>query len=145
MWKEQSTGFRYSYFEGDWDVLPEFTKLKAVKSGVLINFDLSPRAQPEYFGLEYTGYVRIPEDGVYSFFVASDDGSRLFLDNNLLIDNDGLHSMVEKKGVAALSAGLHPVIVQYFQKSGGSDLRVSVEGPKSAKQAIPESWLYIKK
>ena len=138
-------GIQYSYFEGDWNVLPDFTKLKAVKTGTLANFDLSPRTQPECFGLEYTCYVRIPHDGVYSFFVGSDDGSRLFVDKKLLIDNDGLHGMIEKKGVAALSAGLHPVMVQYFQKSGGRDLKVSLEGPDSEKQAIPESWLYMKK
>jgi alpha-L-fucosidase len=138
-------GIQYSYFEGDWNVLPDFAKLKAVKGGTLADFDLSPRAVPEYFGLEYTGYVRIPDDGVYSFFLASDDGSRLFVDNKLLVDNDGLHGMVEKKGVAALSAGLHPLVVQYFQKSGGRDIKVSLEGPKGAKQSIPASILFMKK
>ena len=138
-------GIQYSYFEGEWNLLPDFAKLKAAKSGTLANFDLSPRAQPEYFGLEYSGYVRIPEDGVYSFFVASDDGSRLYVDNKPLIDNDGLHGMVERKGVAALSAGLHPLVVQYFQKGGGRDIKVSLETPKGAKQAIPGSMLYTKK
>jgi alpha-L-fucosidase len=138
-------GVRYLYFEGDWDVLPDFTKLKVVKSGTLANFDLSPRTQPEYFGLEYSCYVNVPEDGVYSFFVASDDGTRLFVDNKLLIDNDGRHGMVEKKGIVALSAGLHPLKVQYFQKTGGRDIKVSWEGPNISKQAIPESMLFIKK
>jgi alpha-L-fucosidase len=138
-------GIQYAYFEGDWSVLPDFAKLKVAKSGTLANFNLSPRLQPEYFGLEYTGYVRIPEDGVYSFFVASDDGSRLFVDNKLLIDNDGLHAMVEKQGVAALSAGLHPLVVQYFQKSGGSDIKISLETPKDTKQVIPGSMLFMKK
>jgi alpha-L-fucosidase len=138
-------GIQYSYFEGDWSVLPDFAKFKVVKSGTLTDFDLSPRTQPEYFGIEYTGYVQIPEDGVYSFFVASDDGSRLFVDNKLLIDNDGLHGMVEKQGVVALSAGLHPLTVQYFQKGGGRDIKVSLEGPKSLKQVIPASILFRKK
>jgi alpha-L-fucosidase len=138
-------GIQYSYFEGDWSVLPDFTKLKAVKSGTLADFDLSPRTQPEHFGIEYNGFVQIPEDGVYSFFVASDDGSSLFVDYKPLIDNDGLHGMVEKKGVIALCAGLHPLRVQYFQKSGGRDIKVSLEGPKSSKQAIPASVLFMKK
>jgi alpha-L-fucosidase len=139
------SGIQYSYYEGDWSALPDFTKLKALKSGTLSTFDLSPRSQPEYFGLEYNGYIRISEDGVYSFFVASDDGSRLLVDNKLLVDNDGLHSMVEKNGVVALSAGLHPLTVQYFQKSGGRDIKVLVEGPKSSKVEIPASMLFIKK
>jgi alpha-L-fucosidase len=142
---EIAPGIRYDYFEGDWSLLPDFAKLKAAKSGVLSNFDLTPRTQPEYFGIEYSGYVQILEDGVYSFYLSSDDGSRLFLDNQLLIDNDGLHSMVEKKGVVALAAGFHPLKVQYFQKSGGRDISVSLEGPATAKQSIPSSMLFLKK
>jgi alpha-L-fucosidase len=135
-------GIQYSYYEGDWSVLPDFRKLNPVKSGSLANFDLSPRSQPEYFGFEYTGYIRVPEDGVYSLFIGSDDGSRLLLDNKVLIDNDGLHSMNEMKGVAALATGLHSLTVQYFQKGGGRDLKISVEGPKSAKELIPASMLF---
>jgi alpha-L-fucosidase len=138
-------GIQYSYYEGDWSVLPDFRKLKPIKSGSLADFDLSPRSQPEYFGFEYTGYIRVPEDGVYSLFIGSDDGSRLLLDNKVLIDNDGLHSMNEMKGVAALATGLHSLTVQYFQKSGGRDLKISVEGPKGAKEAIPASMLFRNK
>jgi alpha-L-fucosidase len=139
------SGIQYSYYEGDWSTLPDFSKLSAVKTGSLADFDLSTRGQPEYFGLEYNCFIRIPEDGVYTFFLGSDDGSRLLLDNKLLIDNDGLHSMNEVKGVVALSAGLHPLTVLYFQKSGGRDIKVSLEGPKGAKEEIPASMLFQKK
>jgi alpha-L-fucosidase len=138
-------GIHYEYFEGDWNILPDFANLKAVKSGTVGDFDLSPRLQPEYFGLEYSCYIRMPEDGVYSFFLASDDGSRLFVNNKLLVDNDGLHAMLEKKGVVALSAGLHAMTVQYFQKGGGRDIKVSIGGPTGSKQSIPGSMLFMKK
>jgi alpha-L-fucosidase len=137
-------GIEYSYFEGDWSTMPDFAKLKPVKHGTVTEIDLSPRSVPEYFGLVYTGYVSIPQDGVYSFTIASDDGSRLFLDNKLLVDNDGLHGMVEKSGVAALASGLHPISVQYFQKSGGRDIKVSVEGPKGEKMTLSGSMLFRK-
>lgn len=135
-------GIQYTYYEGDWNVLPDFTKMKPVKQGTLANFDLSPRNHPEYFGLEYWGFVRVPDDGVYAFFTDSDDGSRLFIGDKMVVDNDGLHGMAEKKGVVALAAGLHPIRVQYFQKGGGRDLKVSFEGPKGEKQPIPGTMLY---
>ncbi len=139
------SGIQYVYYEGDWNVLPDFTKLKPVKQGTLAAFDLSPRNLPEYFGLEYTGYVQVPEEGVYAFFTDSDDGSRLYIGDKMIVDNDGLHGMVEERGVIALSAGLHPIRVQFFQKSGGRDLKVSLEGPSAEKQVIPGTMLFHQK
>ena len=139
------SGIQYVYYEGDWNVLPDFTKLKPVKQGTLAAFDLSPRNLPEYFGLEYTGYVQVPEEGVYAFFTDSDDGSRLYIGDKMIVDNDGLHGMVEERGVIALSAGLHPIRVQFFQKSGGRDLKVSFEGPSGEKQVIPGTMLFHQK
>ena len=135
-------GMKFSYYEGDWNVLPDFSKLKPVKEGVASVIDISPRNQPEYFGLDFNGYVKIPEDGVYSLSTDSDDGSRLFLDGKMVADNDGLHGSKEVRGVVALAAGLHKIRVQYFQKGGGRDLKVYVEGPKGDKQVIPGTMLF---
>ena len=138
-------GVRYSYYEGDWSVLPDFGTLKPAKEGVVSAFDLSPRNQLEYFGLDFKGYVRVSEDGVYQFSTESDDGSRLFIDGKLIADNDGLHGSREVKGVVALASGLHSIRVQYFQKGGGRDLKVFVEGPKGEKQSISGTMLYHQK
>ncbi|MDZ7262620.1 MAG: alpha-L-fucosidase, partial [candidate division KSB1 bacterium] len=59
-------GIQYAYFEGDWDRLPNFNTLSPVKKGVLQNFEFSPRNQKEYFGFQYTGFIRIPKDDVYT-------------------------------------------------------------------------------
>ena len=140
-----ASGIRYSYCEGDWDSLPDFSKLKPVKEGHLPGFDLSPRNQPEYFGIQFEGYVKAEQDGVYAFFTDSDDGSRLFIDDKLVVDNDGLHSSKEVKGIVALASGLHKIRVLYFQKGGGRELVVSLEGPKGDKQVIPEAMLFYQK
>jgi alpha-L-fucosidase len=138
-------GISFSYYEGSWDILPDFSKLKPVKEGSLAAFDLSPRNIPEYFGLEYRGYVKLAEDGVYGFFTDSDDGSKLFIDNKLIVDNDGLHGMKEVKGIAALASGFHSIRVQYFQKGGGRDLKVMIQMPNGEKQSIPASMLFMQK
>ncbi len=137
-----SSGISYAYFEGDWDSLPDFGKLTPVKKNILANFDLSPRNQVEHFGFQYLGFIRIPVGGVYAFFTDSDDGSRLYIGETMVVDNDGLHGMKEKRGVVALAAGLHPIRVDFFEKTGGDDLRVYIEGPRIEKQLVPDAMLF---
>jgi alpha-L-fucosidase len=138
-------GIQYVYYEGDWDRLPDFKNLQPVKAGVLPNFNFSPRQEVERFGFEYSSFIRVPETGVYTFFTSSDDGSRLYIGDSLVVDNDGLHGMRETRGVAALAAGLHPIRVAFFEKTGGDDLVVSYQGPKIEKQRIPDNVLFIRK
>ncbi len=138
-------GLDYSYYEGDWDRLPDFKKLKPVKNGGLENFSFSPRREAERFGFEYSGFIRVPAAGVYAFFTSSDDGSRLYIGDSLVVDNDGLHGMMEKRGVIALASGLHPLRVAFFEKTGGDDLVVSYQSDQIEKQPIPATILFTKK
>jgi len=135
-------GVNYAYYEGEWNVLPDFGLMRPLKQGSLANFDLSPRKEPDHFGFVYDGYIRIPATAVYTFFTESDDGSRLSIGDSLLVDNDGLHAMVERTGVIALEAGLHRIRVVFFEKSGGEGLNVSYAGSGIPKQAIPDSVLF---
>ncbi|HEX4645082.1 MAG TPA: PA14 domain-containing protein, partial [Verrucomicrobiae bacterium] len=74
-------GLAYRCFEGtNWDCLPDFKKLTPVKTGIVSNFDLTVATQFENVGLEFTGILEAPRDGLYKFFVTSDDGCKLFLD-----------------------------------------------------------------
>ena len=76
------------------------------------------------------------------FFTDSDDGSRLYIGEELVVDNDGLHGMEERVGAIALAGGLHPIRVVYFEKTGGDDLKVRYKGPGIDKQPIPEDLLF---
>jgi hypothetical protein len=137
-------GIKYAYYEGVWDRLPDFKTLKPVKEGVLAKFDFSPRQEVERFGFEYTGFMRVPDTGVYAFFTNSDDGSRLYIGDSLVVDNDGLHGMQETRGVIALAAGLHPLRVTFFEKTGGDGLEVYYKSAKAKKQLMPEAMLFHK-
>ncbi|MFH0982208.1 MAG: PA14 domain-containing protein [Planctomycetota bacterium] len=90
----------------------------------------------------FSGFVRIPRDGVYSFYTASDNGSRLYIGDALVVDNDGPHSMRERSGAVALKAGLHAVRVAFFQHVGDHGLEVRYQGPDLSKQLIPAEALY---
>ena len=70
-------------------------------------------------GLVFNGYIDIPADGVYAFYTYSDDGSRLFIDDELVVDNDGLHSREERTGSIALRKGFHKFALRYFDSNGG--------------------------
>ena len=99
-----------------------------------------PRGVKSYIiGLTYKGYINIPEDGIYSFYLSSDDGSMLYIDGKQVIDNDGLHAPGEVTGQAALKQGYHPIEVQYFDHGGGSiNLKVCDNNGKE----MPFTYLY---
>ena len=135
-------GVEFAYFEGEWDRLPDFRVLTPAKKGTVSNFVFSPRFNEEHFAFEYRGYIRVPTIGVYTFSTSSDDGSRLYIADSLVVDNDGLHGMQEAKGVIALSAGYHRIRVTFFEKTGGDGLKVYYSGAGNQRQEIPDSLLF---
>jgi alpha-L-fucosidase len=135
-------GLDYEYYEGTWEKLPDFTGSRPAKTGVVNGFDLSPRTGDEHFAFRYRGFIRLPKDGVYTFYIASDDGSRLYVGDTLVVDNDLLHGLEEKSGQVALAGGLHSIAVTYFNCTGGRGLEVSYAGPGIDKQTISAGVLF---
>ena len=72
-------GLDYRCYEVPGEVLTDFSQQSAIKSGTITNFDLSVMARPEHVGLQFTGYLEVPRDGLYTFYTISDDGSELFV------------------------------------------------------------------
>ena len=137
-------GLHYTVYKGNWSKLPDFDKLEPAGAGRTEKFSASVSKElKDQFGLKFTGYVEAPTDGVYAFYTASDDGSRLYIGDKLIVDNDGLHGVVEMKGSIRLKAGKHPITVTYFEAGGGEVLKVSYEGPKVGKQEIPPAALFV--
>jgi len=133
-------GMTYEVFEGGFGKMPDFDTLKPVATGVTDRFDPHLAKKEENFALRFQGYLEIPQDGVYSFYTHSDDGSVLRIGSTLVVNNDGIHAGEEKSGSIALKAGRHAFSVGFIQGGGGAELRVSYEGPKS-KREIPASAL----
>jgi alpha-L-fucosidase len=134
-------GIQYAYYRGDWERIPDFASLSPEKQGTLEQFALSPATHKEYFAFRFQGYIHVPEDGLYRFYVASDDGSRLYIGDEPVVDNDGLHGPTESNGLIVLEKGLHPICVDFFQRTGGVDFEVAYSGPGIDKQTIPSSIL----
>jgi len=112
-------GVNYAYYEGKWNSLPDFDKMKPVKKGKLKHISLSPRKRDDYFGMKFTGYLKVNTPGEFTFFLASDDGSRLSIDSKTVIDNGDTHSRRGKRGDIHLAEGVHEVTVTYVQGGGG--------------------------
>ena len=74
------SGLRYHGFEGQWENIPDFAALTPKAGGIIANFDDSVRTRDESVGLDFNGYLEIKQDGNYQFYLSSDDGSQLFLD-----------------------------------------------------------------
>lgn len=69
----------------------------------------------EWFAIDYTGRFWIAAPGMYAFSLLSDDGAKLYIDDQVIIDNDGQHPPLEKAGAVELAGGLHRIRVSYFQ------------------------------
>lgn len=130
-------GLAYEAFEGSWNRLPEFDRLMPVARGHAPGPTVSVAPREDEYGLRFSGFLRVPADGVYTFYLSSDDGSRLFVAGSLVVDNDGLHSVTEKYGHIPLRAGLHAVTVEMFEKTGSEALELSWSGPGVPRQAVP--------
>ncbi len=129
-------------------VLPNFTALTPYLSTSVTtlnyasttgNFANSTRA--DNLGGLFTGWVVIDTPGLYKFSTESDDGSRLRIGGMTIVDNDGLHGMQERSGIAALGAGSHAIEAQFFEAGGGAGMIMRYEGPGVARQFVPAAKL----
>ena len=86
----------------------------------------------------FAGFVEVPAGGMYTFFTESDDGSRLYIGEEMVVDNDGLHGMQERSGEIALAAGKHSIRVEFFERGGGAGVITRFQGPNLSKRVIEE-------
>ena len=135
-------GLDYKYYEGTYSNVPAFTNLTPTKTGTSSTFDITLANRADQFAFNFTGFINVPSDGQYTFYTNSDDGSNLYIDGVLVVNNDGIHAPLEKSGIIGLAAGKHAISVGFFENSGGQTLNVSYAGPGVSKQAIPASALF---
>lgn len=128
---------RYSvYHIGGLSKLPDFADLKPKVEGESAGFDLTVAGKTNDFVVRFTGWIHLPKDGDYRFFLGSDDGSRLLIDGKKVVDVDGIHPHETRDGVARLSAGAHELVVEYFQGGGEWTVEVEVSGPGLGRQPV---------
>ena len=141
--KAGKPGVAYTYYEGKFKSTADVLKAKPVKEGTFRNFSIKEAAADDHFGYQFRSQINIPEKGVYKFHIYSDDGARLFIDGQEVIDNDGSHSAGEATGKVALEKGFHEICVIYFEDYMGQALEIGITGKNLPKQVIPDDMLFL--
>lgn len=126
----------YQVFEGGWSEIPDFGSMKPKSTGKVAGFDLYVAGRKNNFGIRFTGFLHIEKEGDYTFHLGSDDGSRLIIDGEKIVDVDGVHPHQTRSAKHKLTAGAHEVIVDYFQGGGEWTLAVEFQGPGVSKQPM---------
>ena len=132
-----NTGLRVAYYEGEWESLPDFDSLTPVFEDIASVPTHAIRNQDDHYGLRFSGDIQIDTAGSYTFSLLSDDGSRLWIDEELVVDNDGLHGNIELSSVVELEVGSHAIQVDYFEATGGQILELRYSGPDIETRIIP--------
>jgi alpha-mannosidase len=138
---ELPAGLTVRCYEGAWEKLPDFATLTPTATLASEPVAIPAAMREEDIALQLEGWLLAPARGVYRLCLATDDGSRLWLDGKLVVDNDGLHGASEVWIDAPLDAGLHSLRLDYFQHLGGRDLYMKWVGPGVPLQMVPVSAL----
>jgi cytochrome c len=134
-------GLDFEYFENDFGSEPNWDALKPIMTGTMETFDVRAKRRDQNFGFRFTGLINVPASGSYSFSTVSDDSSRLWIGDKLLVDNAGDHAPQEKSGKIQLNAGVHPITVTFYNNGAGYELRVMWQPPDGQRAPIPAETL----
>ena len=139
-------GLNYEYY--DWSAglnlekLPDLATWIPTRTGVAEAINLSGSHEPDNFAFRFSGFIEIPADGIYTFYTTSDDNSKLFVDNILVVNNDYLQAPTERSGRIGLKAGFHAITVDFMEAGGGETLSASYKGPAISKRFLPAGVLW---
>jgi len=80
------------------------------------------------YAVRWTGFLKINSGGKYKFFLRSDDGSKLWIDSSLVVNNDGCHGYRTRRGKQSLGSGSYSFRVEYFERGGKQGIAVKYRG-----------------
>lgn len=142
--KADKNGVAYSYFEGNFEKTADLAKAIAKEKGTMPRPSIEGAKTDDHFGYIFEGLINVPKDGVYTFRTTTDDGSRLLIDSQLVVNNDGGHSAISATGDVALKAGLHSFKFLYFEDYEGESLDWDWRLPGDSDfTSIPDASLFL--
>ena len=135
------------YYGKDLYYVPDFTQLPPAGTDQTYEFtfpELNVTDGTNQLAAEFISYLRIEQEGTYTFTTASDDGSKLYINGQEVVDNDGNHGVQERHGTIELTPGYHEIRVTWFNGGGGLWLTTYMEGPGIPRQIISSDRLSLK-
>jgi hypothetical protein len=137
--RQPDPGLRFAAFEDGWQTLDQMKGREPNQTGTVSSPSLEVLPREEMAALAFTGWIQVPADGMYTFSTTSDDGSRWWFGDRLVVENDGLHGAEKRSGRIGLQAGWHAVRIEYFNARGGKAFDLTWAGPGIKSDAIPNS------
>jgi len=138
-------GLIRKHYNGQWSTLPNFNEHTADATAIVSVINVTDFAGKDDFGVVFTGGMKIATAGTYDFELASDDGSRLRIDDRDVVLNDGIHGFAARTGSVSLTAGTHAIRVEFFERVGGENLRLRYRRSGGSFAEIPPSLLVHQK
>ncbi len=120
----------YKYYEYEADVLPDFDTLTPIKEGTSEYFDVNVANEKEdKYALLFSGDLNVPVTGTYLFHTGIDDGADLFIDNKIVVHNDGDPGYDNAYNTVELTEGKHDIKLSFYDNTWQALIRVNYEGP----------------
>ena len=136
-----SGGLQAEYFSDVTD-LTGIPKVTRMDPQIDFNWNQDVPAQTinrELFSVRWIGEIEIPATDTYTFTTRSNDGSRIYMDDQLVVNDWGTHSARDTSGMLHLEAGAYPIVVEYMQDGANANIVVSWESSLILKQTIPSA------
>lgn len=137
------TGLRGEYFDN-----LDFTGTRAARVDPAVNFNWGSGSPisgigADTFSARWTGQVMARYSETYTFYTTSDDGVRLWVNGQKLVDNWTNHGPTENSGTIALAAGQkYSIVLEYYENTGGAQIQLAWSSASQVKQIVPQGWLY---
>ena len=143
----RKAGLQYRVYPGRFTRCPDVSKLTPILEGTTTQPRLNEiHGLPEDdYALVLEGYLEIPETGVWTLAIGSDDGSRIYVNGELVANNDGPHPMQWASGRDRWQRGLHAVRIEFFEATGDADLQVVLNKDGSEQRLEPKFFVDSKK
>ncbi len=137
-------GTDYEYYEGNFLRTADM-KGSPAATGTIPEPDITVARLEDHFGFIFKGFLHIGERGVWEFMTKSDDGSVLFIDDVLVVDNDGSHAAISATGRIALDEGYHSFTLKYIEDYEGHELEWGWKSPSGGEVTkVPSNCIYRK-
>ncbi len=131
-------GLYYEHSPGAWPYMDSIDWSVPEYTGYIDGISLRKKTQEDYFYFRFKGYLFINDAGTYQFRTSSDDGSRLFVNGQRMVNNDGIHEWKTVTGpTVTLQGGAQKFQLDFFDYTTSDTIVVEYKGPDSGGQWQP--------
>lgn len=144
----KSQGLRYAFYRPKagtaLHAVPNFSTMKPLAEGVVshLNPDDFVPGTKENYAVVFRGYLEFPAAGCYRVILTSDDGSKCYLNDRLVVDSDYGHPAVPLSRAVRVAAGLVPVRIEYFENRGERALKLEIQAMDQSGQPVSDATFY---